>query len=430
VNEFLTLLSRQIATDARTLPNRVRARFSEGRVQRCGNIAELRAAARRAVPKVMFDFVDGAANDEVTSRRNREDFAELEILPRVLVDVSAVDVRTTVLSQPVELPLLGAPMGLNGLIHHDGEAGIARAMHDVGTIHTLAAMASYSIEEIAAEAPGPTWFQMYIWRDRGLVRELVQRARAAGFLALVVTVDVPRAAGRDRDRHNGFGLPPRVTLRSLADGVVRPRWSAQFIRHPRMTTASIVGHGGGPDDPVGITAYVNGQFDPTADWDDLAWFRELWDGPLVVKGILGAGDARRAVTLGADALIVSNHGGRQLDHAPSTIRALPPIVDAVGSDAEVILDGGVRRGSDVLKAIALGARACMIGRPLVYGLGAGGETGVRRAVTILEQELRTAMALAGCPSLAAADRSLVSWRGSHPVPSAVQADYIHNTTRE
>ncbi|HUA70847.1 MAG TPA: alpha-hydroxy acid oxidase [Solirubrobacteraceae bacterium] len=399
-------------------------------MQRCGNIAELRAAARRAVPKVMFDFVDGAANDEVTSRRNREDFAELEILPRVLVDVSAVDVRTTVLSQPVELPLLGAPMGLNGLIHHDGEAGIARAMHDAGTIHTLAAMASYSIEEIAAEAPGPTWFQMYIWRDRGLVRELVQRARAAGFLALVVTVDVPRAAGRDRDRHNGFGLPPRVTLRSLADGVVRPRWSAQFIRHPRMTTASIVGHGGGPDDPVGITAYVNGQFDPTADWDDLAWFRELWDGPLVVKGILGAGDARRAVTLGADALIVSNHGGRQLDHAPSTIRALPPIVDAVGSDAEVILDGGVRRGSDVLKAIALGARACMIGRPLVYGLGAGGETGVRRAVTILEQELRTAMALAGCPSLAAADRSLVSWRGSHPVPSAVQADYIHNTTRE
>ena len=412
MNEFLTLVSRQLATDARTLPRRARARFSDERVERCGTIAELRAAAQRGVPRVMFDFVDGAANDEVTSRRNREDFAELELVPRVLVDVSDVDTRTTVLGQPVAVPLIGAPMGLNGLVHHVGEAGIARAMHDAGTIHALAAMASYSIEEIATEAPGPTWFQMYIWRDRGLVRELVERARAAGFRALVVTVDVPRAAGRDRDRRNGFGLPPRVTLSSLVGGAVRPRWSAQFIRHPRMTTASISGHGGGPDDPVGITAYVNGQFDPTAGWDDFAWFRELWDGPLVVKGILGAGDARRAVAVGADAVIVSNHGGRQLDHAPSTIRALTPIVDAIGSDAEVILDGGVRRGSDVLKAIALGARACMIGRPLVYGLGAGGEAGARRAIAILDQELRTAMALAGCPSLAAADRSLVASRGS------------------
>ena len=262
-------------------------------------------------------------------------------------------------------------MGLNGLVHHHGELGIARALHDAGSVYVLGAMASYSIEEIATEAPGPTWFQMYIWRDRGLVRELVQRARAAGFRALVVTVDVPRAAARDRDRRNGFGLPPRVTLRSLAGGIVRPRWSAQFIRYPRMSTASIVGHGGGPDDPVGMTDYVNRQFDPTADWDDLSWFRDLWDGPLVVKGILGVEDARRAVALGADAISVSNHGGRQLDHAPSTIRALPPIVDAVGSEAEVYLDGGIRRGSDVLKALALGARACMIGRPLVYGLGAG-----------------------------------------------------------
>lgn len=412
MNEFLTLVRRQLAADVRTVPERARARFSDERVQRCGTIAELRAAARRSVPRVMFDFVDGAANDEVTSQRNREDFAHLEIVPRHLTDVSEIDLRTTVLGQPIAVPLIGAPMGLNGLVHHVGEAGIARAMHNAGTIHTLAAMASYSIEEIATEAPGPMWFQMYIWRDRGLVGELVERARAAGFLALVVTVDVPRAAGRDRDRRNGFGIPPRVTLRSLAGGAIRPRWAAQFIQHPRMTTASIAGHSAGPSDAVGITAYVNSQFDPTADWDDLAWFRSLWDGPLVVKGILSADDARRAIDVGADAVIVSNHGGRQLDHAPSTIRALTPIVDAVGSDAEVILDGGVRRGSDVLKALALGARACMIGRPLVYGIGAGGDTGARRAVTILEQELRTVMALSGCPSLADADRSLVSSRGS------------------
>ncbi len=408
MNQFLALLSRQLAADARALPSRARERLPSERVQRCGTIAELRAAARRELPRVMFDFIDGGANDEVTSTRNREDFAEIELLPRVLVDVSQLDLQTTLLGQPVALPVLGAPMGLNGLIHHDGEAAIGRVLHDAGSVYVLAAMASYSIEEIAEQAPGPTWFQMYMWRDRGLVRELVERARAVDFRALMVTVDVPRAAARDRDRRNGFALPPRVTLRSLVGGLVRPRWSAQFIRHPRMTTASIAGHGGGPDDPVGMTEYINRQFDPTADWDDLAWFRDLWDGPLVVKGILGAEDARHAVQVGADAIAVSNHGGRQLDHAPSTIRALPPIVDAIGSDAEVYLDGGVRRGSDALKALAMGARACMIGRPLVYGLGAGGEAGARRAFAILEQELRTAMALAGCPSLAAVDRSLVA----------------------
>jgi len=319
----------------------------------------------------------------------------------------------------VALPLLGAPMGLNGLVHHHGEAGIARALHDAGSIYVLGAMASYSIEEIAELAPGPSWFQMYVWKDRALVQELVERARAAGHLALVLTVDVPRAAARDRDRRNGFGLPPRATMRSLAGGLVRPRWSAQFIRHPRMSAASVAGHGGGPDDPVGMTEYINRQFDPSVTWDGLAWFRDIWGGPLVVKGILRAEDARTAVDLGANAISVSNHGGRQLDHAPSTIRALPAIVDAVGDEVEVYLDGGVRRGSDVLKALALGARACMIGRPLVYGLGAGGEAGARRAVAILSQELNTAMGLAGCSSISQLDRSWVADRTSpHRSPTS------------
>lgn len=410
MNEFTRFLSRQLVTDARSLAARARARLSDERVQRYGTIDELRAAARRAVPRVMFDFVDGAANDEVTSRRNREDFGELEIVPRVLVDVSNIDLRTTVLGQPVAVPIMGAPMGLCGLVHHSGEAAIARAVHDAGSIYVLGAMASYSIEEIAHQGRGPTWFQMYVWRDRGLVRDLVDRAKAAGCAALVLTVDVPRAAARDRDRRNGFGLPPRVTLRSLAGGVVRPRWSAQFIRDPRMATASVAGRPGGPHDPIGMTAYINSQFDPTVGWDDLAWFRELWNGPLVVKGILNAEDARRVIQVGADAVAVSNHGGRQLDHAPSAIRALPPILEAVGSDAEVYVDGGVRRGTDVLKALALGARACMIGRPLMYGLGAGGETGARRALAILIEELRTAMALAGCSGVSALDRSFVRYR--------------------
>ena len=225
MNEFVAFLGRQLAADARSAGPRLRARYSDERVQRCGTIAELRAMARRRVPRVMFDFVDGGAEDEVTLRHNRSDLAELEILPRMLVDVSSVDLSTTVLGEPIAVPLLSAPMGLNGLVHHDGELGIARAVHDAGSIFVLAGMASYSIEEIAAGAPGPTWLQMYLWRDRGLVAELMQRAAAVGQRVLVLTVDVPRPAARDRDRRNGFGLPPRMTMRTLAGGAVRPRWS-------------------------------------------------------------------------------------------------------------------------------------------------------------------------------------------------------------
>ena len=408
MNEVAALFARQLAADVRALPRRARRRLSPERVERLGTIAELRAAARRGVPRVMFDFVDGGAGDEVTSARNRADFAELAIVPRVLVDVSAVDVATTVLGTPVAVPLLSAPMGLCGLVHHSGEAGIARAVHGAGSIHVLGAMASYTIEEVAAASPGPTWFQMYLWRDRGLMSDLIARSRAAGHLALVVTVDVPVAAPRDRDRRNGFGAPPRVTLRSLADGIVRPRWSAQFIREPPMTFACLAGPGGAPVDAAQIPAYIARQFNPAATWDDLLWLREQWPGPIVVKGIIRAQDARRAVSLGAAAVTVSNHGGRQLDHAPSTIRALPAIVDEVGGEAEILIDGGIRRGSDVLKALALGARACLLGRPLAYGLGAGGEDGARRAIEILAGELRGAMGLAGASAIGELDASWVT----------------------
>ncbi|HEX5191959.1 MAG TPA: alpha-hydroxy acid oxidase [Solirubrobacteraceae bacterium] len=416
MNEFVAFLGRQLAADARSAAPRVRARLSDQRVQRCGTIAELRAAARRGVPRVMFDFVDGGAEDEVTIGHNRSDLAELEIVPRMLADVSSVDLSTTVLGEPVAVPLLSAPMGLNGLVHHDGELGIARAVHDAGSVFVLAAMASYSIEEIAHGAPGATWLQMYLWKDRGLVAELMQRAAAVGQRVLVLTVDVPRPAARDRDRRNGFGFPPRMTMRTLAGGLARPRWSAQFIRYPRMTTASVSGHGGGAQDPVTITEYIGRQFDSATTWDDITWFRERWDGPLAIKGLLHPDDARRAVSLGFDAIIVSNHGGRQLDHAVSSIRALGPIVDAVGADAEVLLDSGIRRGSDIFKALALGARACLAGRPFAYGLGAGGETGARRAMTILTEELRATMGLAGCPSVTALDSSWVRDRRVPAVP--------------
>lgn len=404
MSDVLRLLAAQVARDLRDLPRRGRA--ADRRIAQAGSIAEIRDAARAALPKVIFEFVDGGANDERTVRRNVADFDEIALLPRTLVDVSDVDLSTTVLGQAVAAPILGAPTGLCGLIHHDGEIGLARAMHGAGTVYTLAAMASYTIEEVVAASSGPLWFQTYLWRDRGVVRELVDRSAAAGVHALVVTVDVPRSAERHRDRRNGFGLPPRLTARTLAGGLRHPRWTADFVRRPRITAANVAdGPAGG--DAVSVAGYVDRQFDPAATWDDLAWLREVWDGPLVVKGVLDPADARLAVERGADAVVVSNHGGRQLDHACSSIGALPAVVDAVGERAEVYVDGGIRRGSDVVKALGLGARACLVGRPIVYGLGAAGEAGAARAIDVLQGELRAALMLLGAPSVRAVERRQV-----------------------
>jgi isopentenyl diphosphate isomerase/L-lactate dehydrogenase-like FMN-dependent dehydrogenase len=414
-NAFLKVLRLQAEQDLRRLPASVRRRATPaGRVARWHTIGELRAAAKRGLPRVIFDFIDGGANDELTVRRNVTDLQAIELCPRVLVDVSRPDTATTVLGDRVAFPLLSSPMGLLGLVHPDGELGVARAMHRAGTVAALSSMASYSVEELAEGAPGPRWFQMYVWRDRGFVAELVQRAAHTGYNALIVTVDVPRSAARDRDRRNGFGMPPRASLRSIAGGISRPGWSARALRRPRITPANVERRGrAGLNDDGGaseMVAYLNTQFDPTLNWDDLAWFRELWRGPLVVKGILHPTDAERAVAAGADAVIVSNHGGRQFDTAPSAIRALPAVVDAVGGGAEVYLDGGVRRGTDIMKAVALGARACFAGRPFAFGLGVAGEEGVLRAATILRGELEAGLALAGCPSLAALEGTRLSTR--------------------
>jgi isopentenyl diphosphate isomerase/L-lactate dehydrogenase-like FMN-dependent dehydrogenase len=407
VNEFLRILSRQVAVDLQHLPETLRRRATdEGRVARCLNISDLRLLARRRIPRVVFDYVDGAAWDEVTSRRNREDFGRFALRPRVFVDVNEVDTRTTVLGTPISLPIIGAPTGQTGLVHRDGETAVARGLHASGTLTTLSTAASYSIEEVAAASPGPKWFQLYTTRDRGLSEDLLARARAAGYVALAVTVDVQRSGARERDRRNRFSVPPRITMRTLLDGAVRPRWSANFVRHPRILMANFEWKLAGAN-AIAMSEFINRQFDPSLSWADFEWLREHWPGPIVVKGILRADDARRAVDHGAAGILASNHGGRQLDHGISAVRALPAIVQEVGADAEVYLDGGVRRGTDVVKALALGARACMIGRPLMYGLGAGGEAGVRRALEILGNEFVLSLALAGCPSLGAVDGSLV-----------------------
>ena len=405
MNDFAELLARQLAADLRGLPETLRARLSAGwPAAHAVTIGDLRAIARRRVPRVIFDYVDGAAGDEVTAARNLAGLRAVELHPRVLVDVSHIETTASVLGEPVALPLLGAPMGLTGLMHPAAEIALARAMHAIGSICVISAMSSCPVEEVAAAVTGPLWFQIYLWRDRGLVKEVLQRARASGISVLVLTVDVPCAADRDRDRRNGFSIPPRVTLRALAGGALHPGWSYDFVRRPRLRWGNLPGDDGGT---AALSTRTNRQFDPAATWAELDWVRDHWAGRLVVKGVLRPDDARHAARLGAEAIIVSNHGGRQLDGAPAAIRALPAVAEAVAGDAEVYFDGGIRRGADIVKALALGARACLAGRALAYGLGAGGETGARRAAQIMRDELRTALALTGCPSVGALDPSWV-----------------------
>jgi L-lactate dehydrogenase (cytochrome) len=378
------------------------------RVERCGSVAELRALARRRVPPAVFDYVDGAAGDELTLDANRRELSRLALLPRVLAGGERPDVATTVLGRRIELPILGAPTGLTGIVHHRGELALARAVNGAGSVYVLSAVGSYSIEEVARECAGPKWFQLYVWRDRGLVREMLERASAAGYGALVVTVDVPRAGARERDRRNGFTVPPALTLRTLLQGVRRPRWSADLVLRPRILPESARRTGASEGDALSLTDLINRQFDPTLGWADIAWLQDQWPGPIVLKGVLRAQDAEQAARLGVAGVIVSNHGGRQLDQASASIAALPPVVQAAGADLEVYFDGGIRRGVEVVKALALGARACLAGRALAYGLAAGGDAGAARAMGLLAEELRLAMTLAGCASLDDLDTSLIA----------------------
>ena len=378
------------------------------RLDRCHSIEDLRRAARRRLPRAVFDFADGGSEDEQTMGRNRGAFARYQLQPRILVDVADVNTATTVLGQPVSLPIILAPAGMPRLIHHEGELAIVRAAQRAGTIYTLSSGSSRSIEEVAGASDGPHWFQIYVWRDRGLVREFFSRCRDQGYAALCLTVDVPVLGKRERDLRHGMTIPPQLTLGSIANAALRPHWWWRFLTGERVTMANVVGRGAaGRDDVTTLATYVNTQFDPSVTWRDLEWMLAEWNGPFAVKGILRPDDASRAVDLGVQAIIVSNHGGRQLEGAPAAVDALPAVIDAVGDRAEVILDGGIRRGSDVVKAIALGARACMIGRPYLYGLGAGGQRGVEHAIELLKSETRRTLALVGCPTLKDLDRSVV-----------------------
>jgi L-lactate dehydrogenase (cytochrome) len=365
---------------------------------KCHSIADLRQVARRKLPRPIFDYMDGGSDDEVTLRTNTSAFEHDRVVPKFLVDVSKADTRTRVLGQDIAWPVFCSPSGSSRFYHADGELAVARAAAAEGTIYSLATMSSHSIEAVAQASAGPKLFQLFIFKDRGVTRELIARCKAAGFSALCLTVDVAVRGKRERELRSGMGIPMKFTLASLASFALRPSWLAsQAPKGPfSMPTFKDLA---GSADIVAQTRYFGGQLDPAIEWRHVGEFVELWGGPFAIKGLLSGEDARRAADVGASAVMVSNHGGRQLDHAAAPYEALPAIVDAVGDRLEIILDGGVRRGTHVLKALARGATACSVGRPYLYGLAAGGEAGVHRALEILRSEFVRAMQLSGCTRL-------------------------------
>jgi L-lactate dehydrogenase (cytochrome)/glycolate oxidase len=359
------------------------------------NIEDLRVLAQRRVPRMFYDYADSGSWTEQTYRANEADFARLRLRQRVAVNMDDRSTATTMAGQAVKMPVAIAPVGLTGMQHADGEIHAARAAEKFGIPFTLSTMSICSIEDIAENTSAPFWFQLYMMRDRTAMARMIERARAARCSALVLTLDLQVIGQRHKDLKNGLTAPPRPTLRNLANLATKPRWCLGMLGTRRHTFRNLVGHVEGVSDMRSLSAWTNEQFDPRLTWADVAWVRQRWDGPLILKGIMDPEDARLAADAGADAIVVSNHGGRQLDGAPSSIVALPAIVAAVGERVEVWMDGGIRSGQDVLKAWALGARGTMIGRAMVYGLGAMGEAGVTKALQIIHKELDITMAFCG-----------------------------------
>jgi len=363
-------------------------------------IADLMALARRRVPRMFFDYVDSGAYSEATYRANEADFAAIRLRQRVGRKLSDRSLSSSMVGQQVAMPVALAPTGIAGMQHADGEILAAQAAAEFGVPFTLSTMSVCSIEDVAAQCTKPFWFQLYVMRDRGFVEDLIRRAAAANCAALMVTLDLQVLGQRHKDVRNGLATPPRLGLSSALQLALRPRWCAGMLATRRHRLGNLVGHARGADDLTSMSAWVADQFDLEFSWDDLAWIRGRWPGKLILKGIMDADDARLAAATGADAIIVSNHGGRQLDGAPSTISKLPSIVEAVGDRIEVHMDGGIRSGQDVFRALALGARGTYIGRPFLYGLGALGKAGVDLALGIIARELDTTMALCGLRAVA------------------------------
>jgi L-lactate dehydrogenase (cytochrome) len=380
----------------------------ERRLSRAASVDDLRRIARRRLPRGVFDYVDGGAEDERTMAANRAAYGTVGFRPRVLRNVEKVDVSADLLGSPVEFPLVLAPTGFTRIVHPDGELAVARAADRAGIPFALSTLSTCSIEEVRAVSQGRLWFQVYAWRDRGLVKELVDRAADARYDALVLTVDTAVLGRRDRDVRRGFALPPKIGMRTFIDGALHPAWTVRFLRSDPIRFANVLGRDvGDGGSPVTMSEYIGTQFDPALSWSDVEWLRARWDGPIVVKGIATVEDAVIAADHGVTAVALSNHGGRQLDGAPAAFSLVAPVVDALAGRAEVICDGGVRRGSDIVKAVAAGASACMAGRAYLYGLGAGGEKGVDRVLRWMADDIARTMTLLGARDAGELDRSLL-----------------------
>ena len=383
----------------------------ERRLKAAASVEDYRRIAKRRLPHGVFDYIDGGAEDERTLARNVSAFGDYEFQPRILRDVSRLDTSTTILGRPVALPLILAPTGFTRIAHSQGELAVARAAARAGIPWSLSTMGTRSIEEVAEVSDGDKWFQVYTWRDRGLVKELLDRAKAAGYTAVWLTVDTAVLGRRERDVRRGMTLPPKIGPGTIVDGAIHPAWTWDFLRNEPITFANVVGLSDEDgSSAVTLSEHMARQFDPALSWDDVEWLRTVWDGPIVLKGVQTVADAKQAVAAGVEGIGLSNHGGRQLDDAPAPIDLVEPVRDAIADAATLICDGGVRRGSDIVKAIALGADAVSMGRPYLYALGAAGERGVDQLLAFMREGMERTMALTGVRTVAEIDRSLVRRR--------------------
>ena len=370
------------------------------RLQSAASIEDLRRIARRRLPGGVFDYIDGGAEDEVAMDRNTRAFREMEFVPRVLRDMGNVDTTGTILGREVPFPLILAPTGFTRIAHPPGELAVARAAERAGLPYSLSTMGTRSVQEVAAVSNGSKWFQVYVWRDKGLLKDMILRAKEAGFDVLCITVDAAMLGRRERDVRRGFTLPPKMGLGTVLEGIIRPGWSLRFAFAEPISFANVAGNTDiDGSTAVDLAAFMNEQFDPTLSWEDVAWMRSLWDGPVLVKGIQSVADAVIGRDEDLDGIVLSNHGGRQLDGAPGIVDLVQPVAEAVGGDLDIVCDGGIRRGSDIVKALALGATSCMIGRPYLYGLAAAGEEGVDWVIEHLRTGMKRDMALCGAASV-------------------------------
>ena len=381
-------------------------------------VEDLRVLASKRVPRMFYDYVDGGSWTESTYFANQLDFGKIKFRQRVAIDVKERSIATTMLNRPVTMPVALAPTGNTGMIHGDGEILTAKAAELFGVPFTLSTMSICSIEDVAAKTTQPFWFQLYMIKDREFISQLIDRAQQAGCSALMLTLDLQVPGQRHKDRRNGLTTPPNPTVKNLINLLSKPRWCASMLSTSHRTFGNIVGYAKGVDDISSLSTWANRQFDPSLTWSDVEWIKKRWNGKLILKGVLDVEDARLATQTGADALVVSNHGGRQLDGAQSTVESLPAIVDAVDDDIEVWLDGGIRSGQDVLKTLALGAKGTMIGRPFLYGLGALGQSGVTKCLEIISKELDVTMALCGCTDVNKVNQTILV-PGTYPVSIGV-----------